>query len=59
MHNVLMFFKSINLGYSFLLHLVYFANDLKRFIKKYFIKNNFLLNKGFPDLTLANDFKKN
>jgi len=54
-----MFFKSINLGYSFLLHLVYFANDLKRFIKKYFIKNNFLLNKGFPYLTLANDLKKN
>jgi hypothetical protein len=27
--------------------------------KKTFFKNHFLLNKGFQDLTLANDFKKN
>jgi len=42
----------------FSLHLVYFANDLKRFNKKTFFKNHFLLNKGFQDLTLANNFKK-
>jgi hypothetical protein len=58
MHSVLIFFKSIKFGHSFLLHLVYFINDLKRLNKKTFLKNPFLLNKDFQDLTLDNDFKK-
>ena len=39
---------------------MYFANDFKRLNKKKnFFKNYFLSNKGFQDLTLVNDFKKN
>ena len=39
---------------------MYFENDLKRLNKKKnFLKSHSFLNKGFQNLTLVNDFKKN
>jgi hypothetical protein len=48
MYNVLIFFKSIKFGYSFLLHGI--SQMISKGSTKLFFKNHFLLNKGFQDL---------